>query len=184
MPRSAAPSSVRYSLRLATLRDLDLLVAHRLGMWREIRDYPAAVLRAHARDYRAWIRPRMRGGELIGLIAETQGRVPVASGCVWFETGQPRPGLGLKESPYILSMFTEPGHRGRSLATRIVRKMLAIARARGCSRIELHAAPLGRGVYSRLGFERTWEMRLWLNPRAARAWARRPPRPRRRTRRR
>ncbi len=58
-------------------------------------------------------------------------------------------------------MFTEPAYRGRSVGTRILREAMRIARQRGFRRIVRHAAPLGRPLYRRLGFERTWEMRRW-----------------------
>ncbi|HLY77617.1 MAG TPA: GNAT family N-acetyltransferase, partial [Thermoplasmata archaeon] len=64
--------------------------------------------------------------------------------------------------PYLFSMYTEPGFRGRGLASRIVREAIRLSRRRGYTRVVLHAAPLGRRVYSRLGFERSWEMRLLL----------------------
>ena len=149
-------------------------------MWRDIRPHPEEVLAKHARDYRAWVRPLLARKEFVGVLAVDPSGTPVASGCVWFQVGQPRPGSSDRRRPYILSMYTHPDHRGRSLATRIVRKLIAICRAGKFGRVELHAAVMGRNVYRRLGFERTWEMRRWIDPKLARAHAqpprRRPPR--------
>jgi GNAT superfamily N-acetyltransferase len=75
---------------------------------------------------------------------------------------QPRPGLPARLEPYLLSMYTDPAYRGRGLASRIVRATMTWARRNGYRRMTLHAAPLGRGVYRKHGFERTWEMRALL----------------------
>lgn len=104
----------------------------------------------------------MVSGELTGVIAETPDGRTVASGLVWFRAEQPRPDFQGFESPYILSMFTEPAVRGRGIATRIVRELLAICRERGFPNVGLHASRFGRDIYRRVGFERTWEMRTWV----------------------
>ncbi|HEV2231244.1 MAG TPA: GNAT family N-acetyltransferase [Thermoplasmata archaeon] len=132
-------------------------------MWREIRNFPSAMLRAHGAAYRRWLRPRLRSGEIVGVVAEAPDGSVAASGCLWFQPAQPRPGIDRLTSPYILSMFTEPAHRGRSLASSIVNRLTAISRRRNFPRVFLHASPMGEPVYARLGFERTTEMRLWLD---------------------
>ena len=153
-----------YRIRPATRSDLDVLVRQRRGMWREIGDHTDEELDAADRAYRRWARPRLTSGVLVGWLAEAaDGRI-VAGGCAWLRENQPRPGWDDVVMPYLLSMYTEPEHRGRGLASRIVREALRWAKARGYRRMTLHAADLGRGVYERLGFARTWEMRYRLQP--------------------
>ena len=53
------------------------------------------------------------------------------------------------------------------MATRIVRKLIELCRDAGYPNAELHASRFGRRVYGRLGFERTWEMRKWIDPQFA-----------------
>lgn len=161
----------RTPVRPATLADLGTLALHRRFMWEEIADFDEAALDEADRAYRRWLRPRLRAGTLAGFVAERRGE-PVASGCVWLQPIQPRP-LAPERQPYVLSMWTEPDARGRGLARRIVQACVAWSRARGYASVALHAAPLGRGVYEGLGFERTWEMRLKLNHRSSRASTRR-----------
>lgn len=122
----------------------------------------------HDRAYRTWVRPRLRSGEVIALIAELP-EGPVASGVLWWREDQPRPGVGVVRLPYVMSVYTEPKLRGRGLASRIVQELVRAARAGGASRITLHASDMGRSVYAQLGFERTWEMRKWLDLRYVRA---------------
>ncbi len=166
--RSRRPPGPRYQLRWATLRDLDLLVAHRLAMFRDLHDVPEAALRDHGAQYRAWVRPRLKGGRFIGVIAEDSPQSPAASGCLWFQPSQPRVLIPGTATPYILSMYTAPEHRRRGLAARIVRRLIEEARRRRYPRVTLHASPMGRPVYEKLGFEATSEMRLWLDARLAR----------------
>jgi GNAT superfamily N-acetyltransferase len=167
----------RYRLRPALPGDLAVLVRHRLAMFADIHPQPTRLLEAHGRVYRRWARARMRAGELVGFIAETPEGAPVASGCLWFQPSQPRVLLPATTSPYILSMYTSPAHRGRGLATTIVRRLLAVARRHRFARVTLHASDAGRRVYERLGFEPTREMRLWLDRSIARRMGSSPRRP-------
>lgn len=122
---------------------------------------------AHDARYRRWARENLRRGALIGWIAETPEGEPVASGCLWYRPDQPRPENRRTDvAPYILSMYTAPEHRGHGLARRIVEALMADAKRAGHWQVLLHASPEGRSVYAGLGFERRWEMRFWLDPKA------------------
>ena len=154
---------IRY--RPATVADLELLVDHRHRMWSDIASRTEREITEHDGLYRTWARRRLRTGELAGWVAETKAGKPVSSGLVWYRPDQPRPKLHSLVSPYILSMYTEPAWRGRGIATRIVRELLRSIGAAGYPNAELHASRFGRGMYGRLGFERTWEMRIWLDRR-------------------
>jgi len=152
-------------IRPATVRDLDVLVLHRRLMWQEIRDFTEAQLDAHDRLHRRWARQRLRSGRLVAWVAETPRGEIAASGAVWLQEIQPHPLLRLGPVPYLLSMYTEPEHRGKGLATRIVREAIRWAKRHGYARMTLHASTQGRDVYKKLGWKRTWEMRVRLTPR-------------------
>jgi len=64
-----------------------------------------------------------------------------------------------------LSMYTEPDFRKRGVASMVVKEAIRWCRKRRYERLMLHASKMGRGVYRRLGFKRTWEMRLNLGNR-------------------
>ena len=153
---------VRGRVRQATLADLDLLVRHRRGMWNEIAKIPKADLDAADRIYRRWGKAQMKSNRFAGFIVDV-GEEPVASGCVWLMQVQPRPNWKGTTAAYLLSMFTEPAHRGRGHGARIVREAIRFARARGTHVMLLHASAFGEPMYIRLGFERTTEMRLFLD---------------------
>ncbi len=152
---------VRGTVRQATLEDLDLLVRHRRGMWNAIAHIPQADLDAADRGYRLWARTQIKSNRFAGFIVDVGGE-PVASGCVWLMEVQPRPNWKGTTAAYLLSMFTEPAHRGRGHGARIAREAIRYAKARGIHVILLHSSEFGEPIYTRLGFERTTEMRLFL----------------------
>jgi len=159
--RSRVPSRRSFRLQRARAADLPILVVHRVAMFRAIGHHTEAQLRGHALPYRRWLSPRLRSGEIVAYLATLEGR-PVGSGALWFMPQQPRPGSPRGVVPYIMSMFTEPGHQRQGVATAIVRALVREARRARAQRVTLHAAPQGRPVYERLGFEVGNEMRLWL----------------------
>jgi len=154
----------RFRVRLATRRDVDLLVRHRRGMWESMGERDRRALDEGDRVYRRWARQRLSSKRLVGLIVEDATGQAVASGCIWLRPTQPGLGNTLLPNPYLLSMYTEPNYRGRGLGTRIVREAVRWCREHGHTRLILHSSRQGRGLYRRLGFERTWEMRIKLLP--------------------
>lgn len=154
----------RAGWRRATLRDLDVLVRHRRGMWLDIGDHTKRDLDAADRVYRRWVRAQMERGRYAAFIVDGPDGSPVASGCVWIMDSHPRPAWAGTKQAYLLSMYTEPAHRGKGYGARIVREALRYSRSRGIHRMTLHAAPKGAPIYAREGFKRTREMRIVLAP--------------------
>jgi GNAT superfamily N-acetyltransferase len=167
-------------IRPARPADIEVLVEHRRAMWAAIGGSSRSELKASDPPYRRWVRRMLREKRFRAWIAEDASHRPIGSGAVWLTEAQPRPGESQRFRPYILSMYTDPGHRGEGIASAIVRSAVRYAREHGYPRITLHAAEMGRSVYARLGFERSWEMRQRFDlPRPRRA-ARGRPRPHRR----
>jgi GNAT superfamily N-acetyltransferase len=133
-------------------------------MFREMGDRSARAIARHAPAYAKWLRPRLRSADAVAWVVERPRGTPVGSGAVWFQPGHPRPGFDDLRSPYILSVYTVPDARGMGVATRVVREAVALARRLGYARVTLHSSVMGRGVYERLGFHSTTEMRLWIDP--------------------
>ena len=157
----------RGTIRRSTLLDLGLLVRHRRGMWSDIAQFSKADLDAADRAYRHWATTQMKSNRFAGFIVDVDGQ-PVASGCVWIMQVQPRPNWTGTEAAYLLSMYAEPTQRGRGHGARIVREAIRYAKGRGIHVMLLHASPFGEPIYQRLGFERTKEMRLFLDRRKRR----------------
>jgi GNAT superfamily N-acetyltransferase len=158
----------RVTYRPTTAADVDVLTDHRHRMWTAIGRHTEAEILEHDGRYRKWAKPRLRSGELVGVLAEAPDGTPVGSGLVWFRADQPYPQTSTVAGPYVLSMYTWPDWRGRGIASGIVRRLVAACRAQGYPSVVLHASQQGRTVYRRLGFERTWEMRFWIDPKTRR----------------
>ena len=107
----------------------------------------------------------MRRKKLIPFLVTDKTGKPVAGGSVWIRENQPSPRYTVTEMPYLMSMYTDPDYRNRGLATMIVNRAIKLARGRGYPRLVLHASEMGEPVYASLGFQRTTEMRLALDPR-------------------
>ncbi|MDE1879708.1 MAG: GNAT family N-acetyltransferase [Euryarchaeota archaeon] len=161
-------------LRRATLRDLPTLVLHRRAMWEALVEVPEAALNRGDRVYRRWLRARMQRGDAVAFVAETRGRVPVASGAVFVRDIDPSPS-GVATSPHTISMFTEKGCRGQGIARDILHELRDWCEARGFAAVTLSPAPKARRLYRRVGFERAWGMVLRFPPRHPGPHARRRP---------
>jgi GNAT superfamily N-acetyltransferase len=161
----------RFKVRRATPADLEVLVANRRHMWEDLAAEdlrgPGLLDRADRR-FRAWARPRLRNGTLVGFLAETSDGRVLGSGCVWLQPVHPRPWWTGETVPYLMAMYTRKEARGQGVASAVVKAAIAFARSGGYPRMTLHASEMGRGVYARLGFERSWEMRYLIHDRAGR----------------
>lgn len=152
---------MRFTIRRATVRDLPALRRHRDGMFRDMGIRDEAALADADRAYAIWARARMKSGLFFAWLAlAPDGRV-AAGGAVWLREQQPGP-RRKSPLPYLLSMYTEPEFRGQGAATEIVKAATAWAKKRGYGKMLLHASKMGKGVYSRLGWTRTWEMEVPL----------------------
>ncbi len=164
--------SRKIKIRRASTRDIDILIDQRRRMFEDLHHWSDSEHEIGDRTYRRWALDLMRRKLFAGFIAFLEGS-PVAGGCVWLREIQPRPGLLVGRSPYLLSMYTKPEYRGLGLATRIVREAMKWSKSQGYGAMSLHASKLGRRVYKKIGWRRTWEMSVRLGGRPSPARRRR-----------
>ena len=151
-----------FCLAYGTFDDLDLLVDHRLLMWKEIHPDMTERVEQSRELTRKWIGSKISEGSLTSLIVKnSEGRV-VGSGCILVKEDQPRPGSSQMRYPYLLSMYTLPEYRKIGVASSIVKESIKWSRDNGFDRISLHASNQGKSVYEKFGFQQTNEMRLKL----------------------
>jgi GNAT superfamily N-acetyltransferase len=157
-----------YTARRATAADAGVVAHHRVAMFRDMgvlaeREAPAL----HAAS-EAYLTTALRSGEYLGWVIEVQGQV-VAGGGILIRPLLPRPGCPQgSEEAYVLNVYTEPAHRRRGLARRLMEVILDWCAARGITRVSLHASDDGRPLYAAMGFLQTNEMRLEVEPIAPR----------------
>ena len=148
-----------FKVTYATDGDLELLVEHRLAMWRELRpEFRGKIDRLKAYT-RRWISRKLTDGELIGFVARTpDGRV-AGSGCIWLREEPPRPNNPLHMVPYLMSMYTAKEFRRQGVAREVLRRALKWSKDHHHERMVLHSSEYGRRLYVEFGFGPSREMR-------------------------
>ena len=161
MTRRKAPKQQHLDkiiIRKARLCDVDTLVEQRHRMFQDIVSRTPESLREADRKYKKWMIQLWRQKRFVGFLAMNSVEV-VGGGCVWIKDLQPSPTSWRNlKSPYLLSMYTDPKYRRRGIASSIVKEAMLWSRKKGYNHMTLHASKLGRPVYSRLGWRRSWEM--------------------------
>jgi|SRR5713101_10178786 len=142
--------------------DVELLVAHRLSLLREVHPELETKIEESGEWTREWIRKRLAEGSLIGLLAKAQDGKVAGSGCIWLRDDMPRPTNSRMIAPYLMSMYTAPEFRRKGVARLIVQSALKLCKERGYERVNLHASEVGKPLYESLGFSPTTEMRAKL----------------------
>lgn len=147
--------------RRANIGDTEALAVLRREFLLEVADArpddPAILPRL-----RNWFAEKLANGHFSAVLACAGDEVIASSGLVVHEHP---PGIMIPNGreAYIMNMYTKPHWRGQGIATIIFRKLLDIAREMECTRVALHALPLGRPIYEKEGFVAgDMEMRLNL----------------------
>jgi GNAT superfamily N-acetyltransferase len=132
-------------------------------MYEEMHPSLKSRLPSYRRAYVKWAKERIMAGKLVPFLVFDGRRRPVAGGSIWIRETIPSPRRPGTEEPYLMSVYTEPRYRNRGLATMVVKEAIRWSKRQGYRRMALHSSDEAEGVYSRLGFERTTEMRLALD---------------------
>jgi GNAT superfamily N-acetyltransferase len=141
-----------FTIRRATINDIDLLVDFRDAMWREIAgemDF-GDVIEALG-NTREYFEAAVPSGDYVCLLAEGEGHVVGVGGIVIYrKPSQPLSPVGVEG--YILNMLTVDEWRGKGVASAIMRELLECARQAGAGLVWLRAIEAGRRVYEKFGF--------------------------------
>jgi GNAT superfamily N-acetyltransferase len=148
-----------YIIRPARPDELEAIVHQRVHMFLDMGRDPALV-QAAVPAMRAWTQTRMAADTLMTYFAIAPDGMIAAGAGVAINDVAPGPNSLSPERGYILNVYTEPEHRHRGLATRLVAACCDACRARGIVVVTLHASDEGRYVYEKLGFKPGTEM--WL----------------------
>lgn len=157
-----------HTIRRATPADVPALIAFRDAMFRDMGWTDEARLAELAPLYEAYLLEHFETGDYLGWVAVDGERVVASVGLLWERVPPTVRNLSGRQA-YILAMYVQAGYRRRGMATELMSTAVEYARAEGADVISLHATDAGRGLYERLGFGVSPEMRLFLRPDAA-AW--------------
>lgn len=157
MPDSPPPPA-GYTIRCATLADVATIVGQRHATF--VDTGKTRHLDLVDRNFAAWLPPRL-DSTYFHWLADHEGRAVGGAGILLLDwppsPRDPRGGMG-----YVYSVYVEPAHRRRGVATAVMRALHAWAEERGVGALALHASAAGQPVYAALGYLPTNEMRLDL----------------------
>ncbi len=151
-----------YRVRRASPGDLDLVLRHRRRMFEDMGYRDVATLDVMQAAAEPFMAQGLADGSYRGFLVEDERGDVVAGGGVALVPFQPHPRDPTSRRAFILNMFTEPAHRRRGLARRLMQAMVTWCREQGFQAVSLHASDEGRPLYEALGFTPTNEMRLLL----------------------
>jgi GNAT superfamily N-acetyltransferase len=107
-----------------------------------------------------WLSGLLANGDYIGWLVEYR-RIVVAGGGILVRELGPVPGCyRVGRWGHIVNLYTEPGHRRRGLARRLMTTILDWCAVHGIDHVTLAASDEGRALYESLGFKPTSEMSL------------------------
>jgi len=151
-----------YTLRPATPADIPAIIRHREQMFRDM-GIPARFDEMAA-AVEAWLRHALVDGTYRGWMAVDAGGAVVAGGGLIVIPWPPGPISMDPRCGFLFNIYTDPAHRQRGLARRLVEAMHAWCRAEGLERTVLNASTFGRSLYESMGYVATNEpmMRLRL----------------------
>jgi ribosomal protein S18 acetylase RimI-like enzyme len=151
-----------FTLRPASIADLDTLVSHRRKMFRDMGYKQDATMESMSSRFRAWLLEQMNAGHYHAwLICAADGSIAAGTG-LWLMDWPPHViGKGSRRGN-ILNVYTSQSFRRRGLARHLVQTALDWCRENQIDTVILHASAAGQGLYQSMGFQPTNEMRLGL----------------------
>ncbi len=147
-----------YKVDKGRAEDLQALTCMRARMFAEFWD-GEVDLRALAGADAAYFGPLLERGEAAFWLVRDEAGEVVASAAVAVYGVPPKPWALAGRAAYVCSMYTDPAHRRRGLARRLLGRCLDFAGDLGLTVLTLHASPMGRPLYEGHGFTQTNEMR-------------------------
>ncbi|ACO44874.1 GNAT family N-acetyltransferase [Deinococcus deserti] len=152
----------KYMLRPATAADADIIAAHRGQMFVDMNELTSQGAEEQLDLWAGWLRSALPQGEYTGILAVYEAQVVGGVGMM-VHPKIPSVRDPALFSAYVMNMYVAPPHRRRGLAEALMREMLEVIRSKGMNSVKLHAAPMGRAIYERLGFAESSNPELRLS---------------------
>jgi GNAT superfamily N-acetyltransferase len=158
-----------YTVRRATLADRDTLVRHRIRMFEDmgVMSQPGADALQLASAFGKWLEAVMPVDTYVAWLVDAHqpdGCVEVVSGggatIIPWPPGPHYPGTRLA---FVYNVYTEPAHRGRGLARRVMDAIHAFCRAEDIGSVALNASKFGQPLYESLGYHVTTSPMMFLS---------------------
>ena len=156
-----------FTVRTATVADAPILARHRAEMFRDMGVLPEHLLDVLVDASRRYFEEAIPSGEYVAWLAARAAPASeiIAGAGLQLRRVLPHPDPGgraiaLGPQGVVLNVYTEPAWRRRGLAALLMRHVLDWAAAHGITSLVLHASRDAQGLYEKLGFVATNEMRF------------------------
>jgi GNAT superfamily N-acetyltransferase len=139
-----------YRVRTATTDDAPVLARHRVAMFVDM----GVPLDAETLDlnFRAWVAETMAAGTYRAWLVETADGTVVAGGGITIVPWPPGPRYPGSRLAFVYNVYTDPTHRRRGLAQRVMAAIHAWCRDENILSLALNASRDGQPLYEALGY--------------------------------
>lgn len=139
-----------YTVRLATLDDLEVLVRHRIAMFTDMGvPLDEAVI---AEAFAKWLRELMPVGSYHAWLIVDDTGTTVGGGGATVVPWPPGPRYPGDKLAFVYNVYIDPAHRRRGLARLVMDAIHDWCRERGVSSVALNASADGRPLYEAMGY--------------------------------
>lgn len=149
-----------YRIREAQLDDMEVLVRHRLAMFADMgRQFDGPLI---AQMFRDWLRPMMIAGDYRGWLCETTaGEVAGGAGLTLIKWPPGPSPLESDRVAFVYNVYTEPPHRRRGVARRLMDTLHTWCAAHGIGAIALNASSDAKHLYESMGYQVAASPMMW-----------------------
>lgn len=164
-----APASGEFVIRRASFADAKIIAQHRARMFHDMGEISTETFDDFRKASQLWTERALESGEYVGWLAipKSEPERIVAGAGVQLRQVPPHPCRPSRDGAFakgrhaiVLNVFTEPEWRKRGAGRVLMEEVLLWARAEKLDRLVLHASDQARGLYERMGFVATNEMRF------------------------
>ena len=139
-----------YRIRPATLADVDVLIHHRIAMFRDMG--VTLDVETLTTAFTAWLQQLMPTGTYRAWLVETADGRAVAGGGMTIVPWPPGPRSMHDRLAFVYNVYTEPGHRRRGLGRLVMETIHAFCREAGIAFVALNASQDGLPMYEAMGY--------------------------------
>jgi GNAT superfamily N-acetyltransferase len=139
-----------YRVRVATIDDAAVLARHRVSMFVDM----GVPLDAETldRNFRAWLAEAMAAGSYRAWLVEIADGTAVAGGGITIIPWPPGPRYPGNRLAFVYNVYTDPSHRRRGLAQRVMAAIHAWCRDENILSLALNASRDGQPLYEAMGY--------------------------------
>jgi len=149
-----------YIIRPARVSDARVIAEHRAAMFRDMGLVSVEQDESLLRVSEPWVAGLLAKGDYVGWLVEHRKAVVPGGGMLIREL-PPTPGCyRVGRWGHIVNVYTDPNHRRRGLARRLMNTILDWCAQHKIDQVTLSASDDGRALYESLGFKPTSDIRL------------------------